>query len=106
MNVAIASLARRSLGRADGPAERAILQAALADASTSLDTGVSGNPGVTEYARGLLLHALGRDAESRRSLRRVFLFPDRHLSHVLARAALHAGLQRGSQAATRSRSSR
>ena len=106
MNIAIASLARRSLGRADGPAERAILQAALADASTSLDTGVSGNPGVTEYARGLLLHALGRDAESRRSLRRVFLFPDRHLSHVLARAALHAGLQRGSQAATRSRSSR
>ena len=106
MNVAIASLAARSLGRADGPAERAALQAALADASSALDTGGASNPGVTEYARGLLLQALGRDAESRRSLRRVFLFPDRNLSHVLARAALHARLPRGSQAATRSRSSR
>jgi hypothetical protein len=106
MNVAIASLAARSLGRADGPPDRAKLQAALADASTALDSGVTGNPGATEYARGLLLRALGRDAESRRSLQHVFLFPDRHLSHVLARAALHAGLPRGSQAATGSRSSR
>ena len=106
MNVAIASLAAGSLGRADGAAERSVLQAALADASSALDTGGASNPGVTECARGLLLQALGRDAESRRSLRRVFLFPDRNLSHVLARAALHARLSRGSQAATRLRSSR
>ncbi len=59
MNVAIASLAARSLGRADGSAERARLQAALADASTALDIGVTGNPGVTEYARGLLLQRSG-----------------------------------------------
>ena len=106
MNIAIASLAARSLGRAASPAKRATLEAALADASNALDTGDTANPGVTEYARALLLQALGRDAESRRSLRRVFLFPDRHLSYVLARAALQARLPRGAQAATRSRSSR
>jgi hypothetical protein len=41
-----------------------------------------------EYARGMLLAALGHTRESQESLRHVFSYPDRGLSHVLARAAL------------------
>ena len=96
----------RALGRADGPAERAASRPRSPTRRARSTPAARATPALTECARGLLLQALGRDAESRRSLRRVFLFPDRNLSHVLARAALHARLPRGSQAATRSRSSR
>jgi hypothetical protein len=43
---------------------------------------------MTEYVRGSLLAALGRGAEARSAFRRVFLYPDRNLSHALARAEL------------------
>jgi hypothetical protein len=36
----------------------------------------------------MLLEALGKNTDARESLRRVFTYPDRGLSHALARAAL------------------
>jgi hypothetical protein len=52
-----------------------------------MESGTSGNPGLTEYTRALLLSALGRPEESRQAWRRVFVYPDRSLSHALARSA-------------------
>ena len=46
-------------------------------------------PGVARVRAALLLAALGRAGESRQSLRRVFLYPDRNLSHAMARAAMN-----------------
>ncbi len=86
--VAIADRARRRLGRARTAAQRARLEQALDSATRTLESGGTSSPGLVEYARGSLLAALGRAGESRRSLKRVFLFPDRGLSHALARAAL------------------
>lgn len=106
MNVAMASAAARRLARTPGSADRTRLQAALAEASRALSTGSTSNPGLMECARGLLLQALGRDTESRKSLRRVFLFPDRNLSHALARAALHVPVARSRRHAAASRSDR
>ena len=106
VTVAMAYAAARHLGM-PGPADRTRLRRALADASRALSTGTAGNPGLLECARGLLLRALGRDVESRQSLRQVFLFPDRDLSHALARAALHdAVVARGRHRADDSRSDR
>jgi hypothetical protein len=51
-----------------------------------LDQDGSSNPGSLALARALLLSSLGRAAESRRALQRVFILPDRNLSHALARA--------------------
>jgi hypothetical protein len=45
------------------------------------------SPGALEYARALLLAALDRKEDARQSLQKVFLFPDRNLSHALAREA-------------------
>jgi hypothetical protein len=56
----------------------------------TLDSGGSSNPGTLECARALLLAALDRRQEARASLQRAFLFPDRNLSHALARMALPA----------------
>ena len=50
-----------------------------------IDSGAAGNPGLTEYTRAVLLSALGRRRDSREAQRRVFIFPDRTLSHALAR---------------------
>jgi hypothetical protein len=88
MSLAIADAARARLGRARTAAERARLERALEAATSTLESGATTNPGLMEYARAALLGALGRDEESRESLRRVFVFPDRNLSHALARAAL------------------
>jgi hypothetical protein len=85
--VAVADEARRRLGRPRSPDERRRIEEALAAAVRTLETGGTSNPGLTEYARASLLAALGRTAESRRSLERVFLYPDRNLSHALARTA-------------------
>ena len=91
MAVAIAAEARRRLGRSSGADDRRALEEALASATRTLESGDSSNPGLAEYARALVLAALGRLEESRSSLKRVFVYPDRSLSHALARAALRAG---------------
>ena len=46
-------------------------------------------PGVAGVRARVVLAALGRIGESRQSLRRVFLLPDRNLSHAMARAAMN-----------------
>ncbi len=85
MNIVLADLARRRLGRARSVAERQLLTDALDVAARTMESGSTSNPGFTEYVRALLLSALGRRQESREALRRVFTFPDRNLSHALAR---------------------
>jgi len=97
VNVAMAYAAARHLGM-PGPDDRK-LELALAEASRTLNSGTSGSPGLLEYGRALLLQALRRNGESRQSLRRVFVFPDRNLSYVLARAALRESARRGPRAA-------
>jgi hypothetical protein len=83
--VAIADEARVRLGVARSAIDRRHLQAVLESATRTLESGGTSNPGTLEYARARLLAALGRTDESRESLRRVFLFPDRNLSHAVAR---------------------
>jgi hypothetical protein len=90
MPLAMADVARRHLGRARTAPQRQRLERALDVTTRTLESGTTSNPGMTEYIRASLLAALGRREESRGSLRRVFLFPDRNLSHALARADMRA----------------
>jgi tetratricopeptide (TPR) repeat protein len=88
LTLAIADTARQRLGRPRTPAERARLEHAVENAAATLESAATSSPGVIEYARGILLQALGKNDEAREALRRVFTYPDRGLSHALARAAL------------------
>jgi tetratricopeptide (TPR) repeat protein len=88
MTLAIADDARRRLGRTRTADQRRRLEEALAAATRTLDSGGTSSPGLLELARASLLAALDRDAEARQSWRKVFVFPDRNLSHALARAWL------------------
>ena len=97
MSLAIADAARARLGRARTAAERGRLESALEAATSTLESGGTSNPGLMEYTRASLLGALGRDEESRESFRRVVVFPDRNLSHALARAALRRAGSRAVQ---------
>ena len=90
LTLAIADAARERLGRPRTAAERARLERALESATATLESAGTSSPGLIEYARGVLLGALGRSGRARESLRRVFTYPDRGLSHALARAALKA----------------
>jgi hypothetical protein len=85
--VAVADEARRRLGRTRTASQVVRLQAALDAATRTLEAGGTSSPGLLEYARAVLYAALGRNEESSRSLTRVFLLPDRGLSHALARSA-------------------
>jgi tetratricopeptide (TPR) repeat protein len=86
--LAIADEARRQLGRERTAAERQRLENALDSATKTMNTGGTSNPSVLELGRALLLEALGRTAESRQALQQVFVYPDRNLSHALARQLL------------------
>jgi hypothetical protein len=97
MTIAIADAARRRLGNARTAADRVLLEKALNVATGTLESGGTSNPGLLEYARAALLAALGRVDEARESLRRVFVFPDRNLSHALARAELRHTTARAAQ---------
>jgi tetratricopeptide (TPR) repeat protein len=88
LTLSIADAARARLGRLRTAAERARLERALENATATLESAGTSSPGLTEYARGALLQALGKNAEARKSLQRVFTYPDRGLSHALSRAAL------------------
>jgi tetratricopeptide (TPR) repeat protein len=85
---AIAARARERLGRTPTDAERARLEQALAVATATLESAGTSSPGLIEYARALLLQELGRPEEARASLQRVFIYPDRGLSHAFARVSL------------------
>ena len=84
-----ASLASKRLGPVDEAAARRGLEDSLARAEATLERG-TGFPGIATYAQGLLLRALGREAEAREAFLRVFLLPDQRLSHFLSRRALEA----------------
>jgi thioredoxin-like negative regulator of GroEL len=88
LTLAIADVARRRLGRVMTNAERARLERALEAATSTLESAGTSSPGLIEYARASLLSALGRSNEARESYRRVFTYPDRGLSHALARPAM------------------
>jgi tetratricopeptide (TPR) repeat protein len=87
LTTGIADVARDRLGRPRTPQEQARMDQALAAATATLESAGTNSPGLTEYARSLLLAGLGRAEEAHASLQRVFLYPDRGLSHALARAA-------------------
>lgn len=89
MSVAIADEARRRLGRILTADQRRRLEQALEAAARTLDSAGTGSPGLVELARALLLAALDRNDDARRSREKVYLSPDRNLSHALARAWLH-----------------
>ncbi len=84
--LAIADEARQRLGKTRTAGQRRRLDEALAAATRTLESGGTTSPGLLELARASLLAALGRHDESRDSWRRVFLYPDRGMSHALARA--------------------
>jgi hypothetical protein len=88
MMLAIADDARKRLGGTQTSDQRRRLEEALDAATRTMDSGGTSNPGLAELARASLLAALGRDVEARRSWRKVFVYPDRNLSHALARAWL------------------
>jgi tetratricopeptide (TPR) repeat protein len=93
MAVAVGDEARRRLGTARTPDQRRRLESALDSATRTLESASTNNPGLMEYARGLLLAALGRGNEAGMAFRRVFRYPDRALSHALARTALRTSVQ-------------
>jgi hypothetical protein len=82
---AIAYEAATSLGTAGDAASPARLEAALGAITAVVESEDADSPGTALYVQARLLAALGRVDEARVSLARVFLFPDRNLSHALAR---------------------
>lgn len=88
MTLAIADAARQRLGKARTADQRRRLEDALEAATRTLDSGGTSSPGLLELARASLLAAVGRNDEARDSWRKVFAYPDRNLSHALARAWL------------------
>ncbi len=82
-----AHLAAQRLGPVDDAAAKRDLQAALASAEAFLEHGTA-FPGIATYAQGLLLRALGREADAQERFHHVFLLPDQRLSHFLSRRAL------------------
>ena len=82
---AIAFEAASALGTAGGRPSPARLEAALSAITEVVESGDSSTPGTALYVQARLRAALGQIAEARQSLARVFLFPDRNLSHALAR---------------------
>ena len=90
MALAIADDARQRLGKARTTDQRHRMEEAIDSATRTLDSAGTTSPGLLELARASLLSALGRHDEARESRRKVFLYPDRGLSHALARAWLPA----------------
>jgi tetratricopeptide (TPR) repeat protein len=82
---AIAYEAASALGTAGGAPSPARLEAALSAISAAVESADPSAPGTALYVQARLSAALGHVDEARESLARVFLFPDRNLSHALAR---------------------
>lgn len=90
LTLAAADLARRRLGRPLSASQRRRLENGLQTATSTIESAGTSSPGLMTYARGSLLAALGRDGEARQAYRRVFMYPDRGLSHALARSGMRA----------------
>ena len=84
---AFAHRAAQRLGEASEADWRPRLEAALAEADLYLLRG-GHYPALATCARGMLLHALGRNAEADEALRQVFVLPDKGMPHHIARLAL------------------
>lgn len=103
LSVAVWADAHRRLGgpRLDRRWEAADIpiriERAAQEARRVLEAGSTSSPGLVEYAHGMLLASLGRQRESQQALRRVFIYPDRGLSHALARQALRTSPSRVSR---------
>jgi tetratricopeptide (TPR) repeat protein len=82
-----AYLAALRLGSVDERAARRELETSLERSQDFLERGTA-FPGIATYAQGLHLRALGREAEAQQRFHRVFLLPDKRLSHFLSRRAL------------------
>jgi tetratricopeptide (TPR) repeat protein len=91
LRLALADEARRRLGRQGDDSWRRRLEEALARTTAAAEAAGGGNPGSTRWVQGLLLRALGREAEAQEAWRAVFRLPDRQLSHHLARLARRGG---------------
>jgi hypothetical protein len=61
------------------------LEAALSAITAVVESEDAASPGTALCVQARLRAALGRVAEARECLARVFQFPDRNLSHALAR---------------------
>ncbi len=89
-NLAFALLAAKRLG-GDAPERvRPKVEAAVAAWTNRLTVGTN-FPGPNASGQGLMLLALGRDAEADAKLRQALLLPDKAMSHYLSRAALADG---------------
>ena len=88
ITLAIADEARKRLGKPRTADQRRRLEDALDAVTRTLDAGGTSSPGLAELARASLLAALDRRLEARRSWKKIFVYPDRNLSHALARAWL------------------
>jgi hypothetical protein len=84
LQVSIAYEAARSMGSATDAQWTPRLETALAAVDAMVDAGDSNLP-TALYMQARLRAALGRMDQARESLTRVFLVPDVHLSHALAR---------------------
>ena len=82
---ALAVAAGSAIGDEPSPETAAQLQSTLDDLDAALDDGDAGSPGLVAYTRARLLWTLGRGDEARQAVARVFMYPDRGLSHLLAR---------------------
>lgn len=85
--VAYAYKAALRLGDDRAAAVRPRVDTALASWANRLVVGTN-FPGANACGQGLMLQALGRDAEARAKLREALLLPDKLMSHYLSRAAL------------------
>jgi tetratricopeptide (TPR) repeat protein len=84
LQISIAYEAARAKGLAAEAQWPPRLEAALTEVNATVDAGDSSLPGAL-YTQARLRAELGRTDEARQSLTRVFLVPDVHLSHALAR---------------------
>jgi predicted Zn-dependent protease len=84
---AYAALAAARLGDPNASAALRRLEDTLAESRLFLERGTS-FPGVVVHAQGVMLRALGREAEAREQFRRALYLPDQQLSHYLSRRAL------------------
>jgi tetratricopeptide (TPR) repeat protein len=86
-NLAFALRAADRLGAGVKERVRPRLEAALASWTNRLTVGTN-FPGPNASGQGLMLKALGREAEAEAKLRQALLLPDKVMSHYLSRAAL------------------
>jgi tetratricopeptide (TPR) repeat protein len=89
-HLAFALAAAERLGGGASDQVRPKLEAALASWANRLVVGTN-FPGPNASGQGLMLKALGRQAEAEAKLRQALLLPDKVMSHYLSRAALAEG---------------